>query len=601
MERSKVALKDTWDLTRLYKNDKAYNDDFKEVEALTHNIEAMKGHILDDERSLLTYLKTNDSLYLKLNRLYVYSYLYHYQDTTDSNGKNLKERVEFLCQNVNEKLAFTRTELLSKDYSYVKNLVSKDKTLEEYAFSLESMYRYKKCTLSDEEERIITLAGNAFGTGDDAFGSLDNADAVFENVTKNGMELPLNHSTYSNFMIDKNRDVRIEAFKKYYAFYEAHQNTLAALYKGQVKEDNFITKIRNFGSCMEYSLFEDNISKDVYLNLIETIHKNLYSLYDYLGFRKEMLGLDELHMYDLHVELCKPSDKKYSFDDAENIIMDALKPLGSTYLEDLSQAFKKRWIDRYNNNGKRSGAYEWGTYGVEPYVSVNFEGDYTSVSTIIHELGHAMHSYYSNKNQTFVNSSYPIFLAEIASTVNEVLLNEYMLKNAKSNEEKMFYLTKFLDEFRATVYRQTQFAEFEYLVHNMDMDGIPMTVESLYKTYYDLNKLYYGDYTVSDREIGYEWSRIPHFYTPFYVYKYATGFSCAIKIANDILNHKDKALKNYLEFLSSGGSDYPLNILKKCGVDLTTGEVIDDAIGMFKERLEMAKNLRKEMIDNGSK
>lgn len=601
MERSKIALKDTWDLTRLYKDDKTYDEDFKEVEALTGKIENMKGHILDDEKSLLTYLKTNDNLYLKLNRLYVYSYLYHYQDTTDSKGKNLKERVEFLCQNVSEKLAFTRTELLSKEYSYVESLVAKDKALEEYAFSLESMYRYKKCTLSDEEERIITLASNAFGTGDDAFSSLDNADAVFESITKDGKVLPLNHSTYSNYMIDKNRDVRIEAFKKYYAFYEAHQNTLASLYKGQVKEDNFITKIRNFNSCMEYSLYEDDISKDVYLNLIGTVHKNLDSLYDYLAFRKEMLNLNELHMYDLHVELSKPNDKKYSFTEAEAIIMEALKPLGSAYLEDLSQAFKKRWIDRYNNDGKRSGAYEWGTYGVEPYVSVNFEGDYTSVSTVIHELGHAMHSYYSNKKQDFVNSSYPIFLAEIASTVNEVLLNEYMLKNAKSDEEKMFYLTKFLDEFRATVYRQTQFAEFEYLVHNMDMEGMPITAESLYKTYYDLNKLYYGDEMVSDKEIGYEWSRIPHFYTPFYVYKYATGFSCAIKIANDILNQKENALDNYLEFLSSGGSDYPLNILKKCGIDLTTGEVIEDAIKMFKERLEMAKKLRKEMINNGSK
>ena len=601
MERSKIALNDTWDLTRLYKDDETYDENFKEVEALTRKIEDMKGHILDDEKSLLTYLKANDNLYLKLNRLYVYSYLYHYQDTTDSKGKNLKERVEFLCQNVSEKLAFTRTELLSTEYSYVESLVAKDKALEEYAFGLESMYRYKKCTLSDEEERIITLASNAFGTGDDAFSSLDNADAVFESITKDGKVLPLNHSTYSNYMIDKNRDVRIEAFKKYYAFYEAHQNTLASLYKGQVKEDNFITKIRNFNSCMEYSLYEDDISKDVYLNLIGTVHKNLDSLYDYLNFRKEMLNLNELHMYDLHVELSKPSDKKYSFTEAEAIIMEALKPLGSAYLEDLSQAFKKRWIDRYNNDGKRSGAYEWGTYGVEPYVSVNFEGDYTSVSTVIHELGHAMHSYYSNKKQTFVNSSYPIFLAEIASTVNEVLLNEYMLKNAKSAEEKMFYLTKFLDEFRATVYRQTQFAEFEYLVHNMDMEGMPITAESLYKTYYDLNRLYYGDETVSDKEIGYEWSRIPHFYTPFYVYKYATGFSCAIKIANDILKQKENALDNYLEFLSSGGSDYPLNILKKCGIDLTTGEVIEDAIKMFKERLEMAKKLRKEMINNGSK
>lgn len=600
MERSQINKEDTWDLTKIFKNDAEYTKTYQEVLNKITKIKAMKGQILNDEKSLYAYLKTNDELSIALGKIYKYSYLYHYQDANATKGKKYKEQAESLLTKVTQELAFTKNELLNNDYETIKELIKKNPKLEEYAFGLECLYRYKKCTLSEKEEQIIASFETVLGTGDDAFGNLDNADVKFANVIKDGQNVPLNHSNYSNFMIDKDRSVRKDAFKKYYAFYEEHKNTLAALYKSQVKEDNLIAKIRSFPSSMEYSLYEDNIDKEVYLNLIAAIHKNLDSLYAYLDFRRDFLGYDKLHMYDIYVELCNINSKKYTFNEAKEVILKALEPLGKTYIEDISKMFNNRSIDKYPNDGKRSGAYEWGVYGITPYVSVNFEGDYTSVSTVIHELGHAMHSYYSDNNQTYTNSSYPIFLAEIASTVNEVLLNEYMIKNAKTNEEKLFYITKFLDEFRATVYRQTQFAEFEYLVHEMDKEEVPLTTEKLYETYYDLNKLYYKN-VVNDEEIGYEWSRIPHFYTPFYVYKYATGFSCAIKIANDILNNKEGALENYLCFLKSGGSDYPLNILAKCGIDMRKTDVIDDAVVMFKDRLIMAKKLREEMINNGSK
>ena len=600
MERSQINKEDTWDLTKIFKNDAEYTKTYQEVLNKITKIKAMKGQILNDENSLYAYLKTNDELSIALGKIYKYSYLYHYQDANATEGKKYKEQAESLLTKVTQELAFTKNELLNNDYETIKELIKKNPKLEEYAFGLECLYRYKKCTLSEKEEQIIASFETVLGTGDDAFGNLDNADVKFANVIKDGQNVPLNHSNYSNFMIDKDRSVRKDAFQKYYAFYEDHKNTLAALYKSQVKEDNLIAKIRSFPSSMEYSLYEDNIDKEVYLNLIAAIHKNLDSLYAYLDFRRDFLGYDKLHMYDIYVELCNINSKKYTFNEAKEVILKALEPLGKTYIEDISKMFNNRSIDKYPNDGKRSGAYEWGVYGITPYVSVNFEGDYTSVSTVIHELGHAMHSYYSDNNQTYTNSSYPIFLAEIASTVNEVLLNEYMIKNAKTNEEKLFYITKFLDEFRATVYRQTQFAEFEYLVHEMDKEEVPLTTEKLYETYYDLNKLYYKN-VVNDEEIGYEWSRIPHFYTPFYVYKYATGFSCAIKIANDILNNKEGALENYLCFLKSGGSDYPLNILAKCGIDMRKTDVIDDAVAMFKDRLIMAKKLREEMINNGSK
>jgi len=596
MKRNELKIEDTWDLTKLFKDNESFNKACNNINNLSNDIILLKGHILDNEDNLYKYLTLNEKLSLLIEKVYVYSYLTYYEDTTNELGKTLKEKAENICTKVNSDLSFTKTEIISRSYSYIKRLL-KDKRLSKYKFYFEELYRYKKYTLSEKEEKIITLASNALGNCSAAFSSLDNADCSFKSVYKDSLELPLNHSTYQTLIIDKDRMVRKSTFKNYYEYYINHKNTLASLYKGQVMEDDFLRRVRNFNSSLECSLYEDNISVNVYNNLIKEVHNNLDILHDYIKFRKEFLGLDELHMYDINVELCNKLSNKYTFDEAVNLILEVVKPLGEEYVSDMKKGFNERWIDKYNCIGKRSGAYEWGVYDVSPYVSVNFEGDYTSVSTVIHEMGHAMHSYYSNKSQDFIYAGYPIFLAEIASTVNEVLLNEYMIKTAKKKEEKLYYITKFLDEFKSTVYRQTHFAEFEFLTHKVVEDNEPLTEEKLYQTYYDLNKLYYGKDIISDEEIGYEWSRVPHFYTSFYVYKYATGFSCAIKIANDILNNKENALDNYLKFLSSGGSDYPLNILKKCGIDLESGEVIKSAISMFKDRLELAKKLRKEILD----
>ncbi|MDE5888784.1 MAG: oligoendopeptidase F family protein, partial [Bacilli bacterium] len=317
----------------------------------------------------------------------------------------------------------------------------------------------------------------------------------------------------------------------------------------------------------------------------------LSPLHDYMKLRKEYFKLDEMHMYDIYMDMVEGETRKFDFDEAKDIVISAVSPLGDKYVSDLSKAFDNRWIDRYPNDGKRSGAYQWGSYGVDPYVSLNFEGTEDSVSTMAHELGHAMHSYYSDTTQEYTYAAYPIFLAEIASTVNEVLLNDYMVKNAKDDNEKLLYITSFLDKFRATVYRQTQFAEFEMIAHDMEQNGEALTPESLGKVYYDINKLYYGDNVISDDEIKYEWARIPHFYTAFYVYKYATGFCAALAISSDILAGKEGAKERYLEFLSSGGSKYPLDTLKACGVDMTTKEPILAAIKMFEDKLKLAKEI----------
>lgn len=591
MQRSERKEADKWDLTKFFKNDKEYNDIYRKTLNILKKIVSMKGHLLDSSDSLYDYLVLDDELGINAERLYVYSYMYHYQDTNDNHGLLLRDKADKLEEKINEDTSFVRSELLSVKYSKIKEMIKENKKLEKYSFALEKIFRYEDHTLSKDEEQIISLASNAFGTGDGAFSALDNADAKFGSILKDGQEIEITHSNYYKLLSNKNRDVRKNAFETYYKFYVNHQNTLAELYKGQVKEDLFMSKVRKFKSPLEMSLYGDDISVDVYKNLINTIHDNLKPIYEYMDLRKKYLGLDELHMYDLAVDFKKGNLRDYTFDEARDIVLDAVKPLGEEYVNDLKQAFENRWIDRYPNDGKRSGAYQWGSYRVDPFVSMNFEYNVDSISTMAHELGHAMHSYYSDRNQDFIYAQYPIFLAEIASTVNEMLLNEYFIEHAETDEERLLHIASFLDHVRTTIYRQTMFAEFEMIIHDKEQNGEALTPKVLGDTYYELNKLYYGDGVVSDDLIRYEWSRIPHFYSPFYVYKYATGLCAAIAIASDILSGKKGAKENYLEFLKSGSSDYPLNILKKCGIDMTSSEPIIKSVRLFEKRLNEAKEI----------
>ena len=590
MQRSEIKENDKWDLTKFFKTEKEYNDSCLKVLEILKKIVSLKGHILDSSNNLYDYLTLDDDLGIIFERVYVYSYLYHFQDTNDNKGLLLKDKADKLEEKINQDTSFARSELLSAKYSKIKEMIKENEKLEKYSFALEKMFRYEDHTLSKEEERIISLATNAFGTPDDSFSALDNADAKFGTVLVNGKKVEINHSNYIKLLSNKNREVRKNTFEEYYKFYVNHQNSLAEMYKGQVKEDIFLSKVRKFSSPLEMSLFSDNIPVAVYKNLIKTVHDNLDSIYDYMKLRKEYFGYEELHMYDMAVDLID-LDKTYSFLEAKDIVLDAVKPLGDKYVNDLSQAFENRWIDIYPNEGKRSGAYQWGTYRIDPYVSMNFEGNEDSVSTMIHELGHAMHSYYSDKNQEFSYAQYPIFLAEIASTVNEMLLNEYQIEHAKNDQEKLLYITSFLDKFRATVFRQTMFAEFEMIAHDKYQNGEALTSKELGDIYYDLNKLYYGDNVVSDDLIRYEWSRIPHFYTSFYVYKYATGLCSAIAIAIDLISGKNNMREKYLEFLKKGSSNYPLEILKECGIDMTTSEPIEKSMEFFKKRLNEAKDI----------
>ena len=586
-KRSEIDDKYKWDLSSLFKNDTEYRKAYKEVFSLIDEVIKFKGKIMSDK--LYDFYKTYEKLDRLSDKVFMYARLICDTDTSDSNGQKMKMEVDKMGEIISDKLSFVTPEMLSVDYNDVLKLIDNDSRLEEYRFDLEKMFRYKDHTLSEKEETIITKAVNAFGTGDEAFYNLDNSDINLGKIKdEEGNLVELTNSNYGKYMTSLNRDVRINAFNHMYEYFSGLKNTLAACLKGNIKENFFMSDVKKFDSPLAMSLYSDSIDVSVYKNLINTIHDNMDAMYDYMALRKKVLDLDEMHMYDLHVDLIKDKPKEIPFEEGKKIIFEALKPLGDKYLNDLEKAFSERWIDIYPSRGKKSGAYSWGCYDSYPYLLLNYNNTSDSVNTMIHELGHSMHSYYS-KSQNYIDHNYPIFLAEIASTVNEVLLNDYLYKHAKSKEEKILYLTEFLDKVRTTIYRQTMFAEFEAIMHDKEEKGIPLTEEEFSSTYYELNKLYYGDNVVSDDYIRYEWARIPHFYTSFYVYKYATGLSSAIAIASDILNGKN--VEGYLEFLSSGGNDYPLNILKRAGVDMTTKEPIIKAINLFRDKLEELKKL----------
>lgn len=590
--RSEVEEQAKWNLKAMYQNEEAVNKDIEQLKQYHKDLLSFKGKIMESSETLKKFYQVYINYDKVLSNLYTYSHMLCDEDTTDSNHQAFKMKIDKLVEDLGAELSFISPEMMATSYDEVLKMIEQDTSLKEYQFDLEKSFRYQDHVLSTREEELIAKASNAMGTGDEVFYNLDNSDIHLRPIhDEQGNLVELNNSNYNKYMNSKNREVRKEAFDSMYEYWKNLKNTVAATYKGQIKEDFFSSEMRKFDSPLKESLYSDNIDISVYECLIQTVHKNLDKMYQYVDLRKQILGVDELHMYDVYVDLCEEEAKPIPFEEGKQIVFDALKPLGETYLKDLNKAFEERWIDIYPNTGKKSGAYSWGTYDSYPYLLLNYNDTVDSVSTMAHELGHSMHSYYSNQNQEYLYHNYPIFLAEIASTVNEILLNDYLYKNAQSKSEKMLYLNEFLDKIKGTLYRQTMFAEFEMKIHDKYQAGIPLTEEEFSNTYYELNKLYFGPNMISDEEIRYEWERIPHFYTSFYVYKYATGISAAIAFASDILNHVDGAVDRYLTFLKSGGSNYPLEILKNCGVDMTSEEPIQKALDMFEQKLQELKKL----------
>ena len=585
--RDQIEDKYKWDLTKIYSSDQECLKDLEEVKQEIKKVESFRGHLTTSSKDLLNYLKWSDTLERKLYKVYYYIHLHHDEDTTNTTYQKMLGMIDQVLQEYGEISSFIPEELMKTDYEVIKKYVEEEKDLKTYAHSLEDLYRYQEHTLSEQEEKIVSSFSNVLSSSNDIFEALADSDLEFGTIKdEEGHEVELNDSNYSIYISSKNREVRKNAFKRLYEVYSNHKNTFAKIFSNQVEYKVQSAKVYHYPSSIEASLFKDAISKKVYDTIIDTVHENMNTAYKYFKLKKDILGLDELHHYDLYCDLIEDYDKKYSFEEAKELVKKALSPLGEDYLKHLNRAFDEHWIDVYHNKGKRGGAYSSGFYDINPYVLLNYEGKLNDVSTLAHELGHSMHSLYSWENNDYPNSSYQIFVAEVASTVNELFLSKYLLEYSKDEKEKLAILNRLMELFKGTIIRQTMFAEFERDMHAAKENGQVLTHEYLEEKYYKLNKEYFGEDVTLDEEVKYEWSRIPHFYYNFYVYKYVVGLSCACYIVDSILKGKEGAKENYLKFLSSGGSMYPKEELLIAGVDVTDKKVYEAAMKMFDETIE---------------
>lgn len=587
MDREKIEEKYKWKLEDLYENKEEYDKDLIKLSELVDEFEKYKGKILENDNTLLETLLLDEKIDMLTNKLYVYANMKLHEDTRVGVNQELAGNLDITLANINERISFFVPELLEKDYSYVEKLIEKNDKLERFKFLLEVIFNEKDHILSKEIEALMSRTGNILSIPDNVFSNLNDADLVFGEIKdENGKNVELTKANYYIYSLSKDRRVRKEAFETLYKKYKELNNTFATIMNSNLQVTTFLTKTRKYSSPLNLYLDSNKIDENIYYDLIKTVNKNLDKMYKYMKLRKDVLKLDELHMYDMSVKLTEDSEKEYAFEDAKKIVLDALAPLGTNYIKDLENAFNSNWCDVYENRGKHSGAYSWGCYNAHPYVLLNYQSKYNDVSTLAHEMGHALHRYYSNKNQDYYYSDNAIFVAEIASTVNETLLNLYMLD--KENEKmKKLIINELLDDIKNTIYRQTMFAEFELTIHNMSFNGETLNNEKLNNIYYDLIKKYHGENVICDEYIKYEWSRIPHFYTPFYVYQYATGLSIAISIATRIYNGDAEMKDKYLEFLKSGSNDYPTNLVSKMSINIS--ESVNSALNTFNDLIEKYK------------
>lgn len=592
-KRSEIKEEDTWDLTLIYKNDSEF---FKDLESLKEEIDSIKkyeNHILDSANSLLSFLTDSDNIERRLYKLYYYTHLKLDEDTTNVESQNKEGLVINLLQEYSVLTSFVMPELMKGDYNVVLEYINELDDLKKYHFNLENIYRYQDHSLNNDEEILLSRLSKTIDNASSVFEALTDADITFPNILVDGKEVELTESNYNTYIRSNDRSVRKSAFEALLSTYEKYKNTLATTFQGNVDALVSMAKIKKFNSSIEASLYKDNLDVAIYNNLIKVVNEHLDVSYKYFALKKKVLNLDELHLYDIYTPMVNDYEKKYSFNDAKDLVFKALHVLGEDYVKNLSRAFDERWIDVYNNKGKRTGAYSSGFYDTKPYLLLNYESRYEDVTTLAHELGHSMHTYYSCQNNPYNLSSYNIFVAEVASTVNELLLVRYLINNSDSKIEKLFLINQLLELYKSTIYRQVMFAEFERDMHADYENGIVLTHEYLQNKYYNLVKKYFGDEVCCDELIKNEWMRIPHFYYNFYVYKYAIGLSCATKIVNGILKGEENALDNYLAFLKTGGSDYPVNELKVAGVDVFSESVYLEAIKTFEEEIEEFEKLMK--------
>lgn len=562
VKRADAPVENTWKLEDLFPNRKAWDQEYEEVKQLAKKAEQFQGK-LNSAESIGNCFKLEDELSLKTERVYVYAHLHHDEDTAEPTYQGLSQKAKKLGVEVSESLSFVTPEILALPDHQLDAFIE-DPKLADYRFTLQEMKREKAHILGKTEEALLAQVGNLAQAPQTIFGMLNNADLKFPKIKdENGKEVELTHGAYIQFLESPHREVRERAFKAVYDTYAKNKNTIASTLSANVNKNIFYSRVRKYPSVLEMSLYGDNIPKEVYTNLIDTIHESLPLLHRYMKLRKKLLGVDELHMYDLFAPLVDEYKMDITYEDAKKQTKEGLKPLGADYLASLQKGYDERWIDVYENENKRTGAYSWGAYGTHPYVLLNHKNNLNSMFTLAHEMGHALHSYYSDNALKYRDAQYTIFLAEVASTTNEALLMDYLLNKSTDPKEKMYLLTYYADQFRTTVFRQTMFAEFEKIVHERAEQGESLTPQLLSEIYYDLNVKYHGPGMKVDKDIEMEWARIPHFYNSFYVYKYATGFSAATSFSKQILEEGQPAVDRYLGFLKSGGSDYSINILKK--------------------------------------
>ncbi|HBE9728605.1 TPA: oligoendopeptidase F [Clostridioides difficile] len=591
-DRSTIEEKYKWKIDKMYSSKEEIEKDISKVKNLIQEVKEYKGKLSESKENLYKVLNISENASRIVQNLYVYTHMKQHEDTRINDNQGRATKTEMLSTDLGVATSYIVPEILAIEENKLSEYL-KDEKLSFYTKYIKDILRDKPHTLSEREEEILAATSELSTIPENVYDMLAYADMEFPEIEdEEGNKVKLSHSNYSLFIKSKNSRVRKDAFEGEFSTYEKYKNTFASTLYGGIKSEIFYAKTRKYNSAIEASLFSDDVSLDVYNNLISAIDKSIPNLNKYVELKKKFLGLNEIHMYDLYVPLTDKFDMDIPYDKAQDIILEALKPLGEEYLKVIKSAFDEGWIDVYDNEGKKGGAYSWGSYDSHPYILMSYKNDLNSLFTLIHELGHSVHSHYSRTSQPFLYSDYKIFVAEVASTLNELLLINYLLENSKSKDETIYLLNYYLEQFRTTVHRQTMFAEFEKIVHQRVESGEPLTADEFTNIYYKLNEKYYGKSAIVDKQIGIEWTRIPHFYSNFYVYKYATGFSAASALSQQILSEGSTAVDRYINFLKSGGSEYPLEQLKSAGVDMTKKESIEEALNVF---AELVNKLEKEL------
>lgn len=589
--RNDIEEKYTWNLEKIYGSLEEFEKDFEKVKEFSKKILEYKGK-LNDSNTVLNLFKDLEFVFRTIMKLMNYAHMKKDQDGSVTMYQGIQTRIEQFYYQFSAESSFIDTELISKDENFLNSLVN-DEKLKEFKFKIQGLIRSKEHILSEEAEMILSMFGSSMDAPYNIAGIFKNVDLKFPKIiNEDNKEVQLNEGNYGVFLSSKDRSVRKDAYEKLFSSYKDYKNTLATCLSTSITNDVLYSRAKKFNSSLESNLFGNNIDKSVYTNAIEVMHDNFDKIHRYIDLKKNMLRVDKLMSYDLYVPLFENLDNDISYEKALEISFNALKPLGDEYLNIFKEAVDNRWIDVYTNKGKRSGAYSSGSYDTDPYILLNYSNSFNDVSTLVHEMGHSIHSYYSKNNQSFFNYRYPIFLAEIASTCNEHLLNKYMQDISKGNE-KLYFVNKEIENIRTTVFRQMLFAEFELITHEMVENGKPLTSDDFCSIWKDLNEKYYGKSLVLDDYIIFEWSRIPHFYSAFYVYQYATGYAASFAFSQNILNEGNSAVRNYIDnFLKMGGSNYPIEILKNASVDMTTKTPMQNVMNRFSELLDiLEKNI----------